>query len=345
MSRGLRIGLQLGISGGLIAYLVWKIDIGQTADYIASSNPVYVAAAAAIYTLTLLPMAWRWHVLLSSKGIHEPFGWLTKLYFIGYAASQVLPTGVGGDAVRIVEHARRRPGRKGEAAGAVLMERIIGSAGIVLVVAVGLAFAVGRYDNISGLVWAEVACLVVLLAFGLILFSRRANAFLQEHVFPRGGRLHRGLRAVWTALHGYRWKTRALLLALVVTVGVQFVRMFAIWLCGEAVGVDVSPLVYVILGPLLFLVTMIPVTVNGLGVRESFFVFFLGRFDVPADAAFAAGFLFFAVTIAAALPGGLILAWRSVRGGMAPRTEKEAGRDEAMPVRPGREESAVRRGA
>ena len=333
MSRGLRIALQLAVSGGLLGYLVWKIDIQQTADYIASSNPVYVASAALIYTLTLVPMAWRWRVLLASKGIHEPFAWLVKLYYIGYAASQVLPTGVGGDAVRIVEHARRRPNKKGEAAGAVLMERVIGSAGILLVVAVGMAFAIGRFDNIAGLVWLEVACVVALVVFGLVLFSRRANAFLQERVFPHGRRLQRGLRAVWTALHGYRWKTRALVLALVVTMGVQFVRIFAIWLCGEAVGVDVSPLVYVVLGPLLFLVTMIPITVNGLGVRESFFVFFLGRFGVPADAAFAAGFLFFAVTIVAALPGGFILAWRSIRGSFTSAPAPEAGaRDELVSV-------------
>ncbi len=315
MRRSLRIAVQLAVSGGLIGYLVWKIDLGTTADYIASSNPLYVAAAAAIYVMTLLPMAWRWRVLLASKGLHEPLTWLTKLYFIGYAASQVLPTGIGGDAVRMVEHARKRPRAKGEAAAAILMERIIGSAGILIVVAIGLALAVGRYDNIGPLIWVEVACVVALAVFGLLLFSRRANAVLQERI-PRGSarRLQRGLNAVWTALHGYRSETRALGLVLTVTVGVQFVRMLAIWLCGEAVGVDVSPLVYVILGPLLFLVTMVPVTVNGLGVRESFFVFFLARFGVPHDAAFAAGFLFFAVTIAAALPGGLILAWRSLRG-------------------------------
>jgi glycosyltransferase 2 family protein len=324
MSRGLRVALQLAVSGGLIAYLVWKIDLGQTVDYLAASNPVYVAAAAAIYTLTLFPMAWRWQVLLASKGLHEPLGWLSKLYFIGYAASQVLPTGIGGDAVRIVEHARKRPTAKGEAAGAVLMERIVGSAGILLVVAVGLVFAVGRYDNIGPFAWVEVASVVLLVAFGVLLFSKRANAVLQERI-PRRSvkRLQRGLNAVWTALHGYRSETRALGLALAVTIVVQFVRILAIWLCGEAVGVDVSPLVYIILGPLLFLVTMIPITVNGLGVRESFFVFFLDRFGVPPDAAFAAGFLFFAVTIAAALPGGLILAWRSVRGGLA-----GAGRDD-----------------
>ncbi|MGH2783263.1 MAG: lysylphosphatidylglycerol synthase transmembrane domain-containing protein, partial [Thermoleophilaceae bacterium] len=134
MRRSIRIAVQLAVSGGLIGYLVWKIDLGTTADYIASSNPVYVAAAAAIYVMTLLPMAWRWRVLLASKGLHEPLTWLTKLYFIGYAASQVLPTGIGGDAVRMVEHARKRPRAKGEAAAAILMERIIGSAGILIVV-------------------------------------------------------------------------------------------------------------------------------------------------------------------------------------------------------------------
>jgi glycosyltransferase 2 family protein len=330
MKSGLRVAAQLLVSAGLIAYLVWKIDVGETVDNIASSNPLYVLAAVAIYVLTLVPMAWRWQVLLASKGVHEPLSWLVKLYMIGYAASQVLPTGIGGDALRIVEHVRKRPDVKGETAGAVLMERVVGSAGVLVVVAVGLALAVGRYDDIGPFVWVEVACVVTLVVFGLLLFSRRANAVLQERVFSRdsGAWLQRASRSVWTALHGYRWESRALALALAVSVAVQFVRMLAIWLCGEAVGVDVSPLVYIILGPLLFLVTMIPVTVNGLGVRESFFVFFLERFGVGADAAFAAGFLFFAVTIATALPGGFILAWRSLRGGYTWASRRDRARAE-----------------
>jgi glycosyltransferase 2 family protein len=104
-----------------------------------------------------------------------------------------------------------------------------------------------------------------------------------------------------------------LLSTLGLTLAAQLARMLAIWLCGEAVGIDLSPLVYVILGPLLFLVMLVPFTINGLGVREAFFVAFLGRFGVDADAAFAAGFLFYVVTVATSLPGGVILLWRSVR--------------------------------
>jgi hypothetical protein len=68
------------------------------------------------------------------------------------------------------------------------------------------------------------------------------------------------------------------------------------------------------MGPLLFLVILVPFTVNGLAVRESFFVSFLGHLDVDPNRAFATGFLFFLVTFMLSLPGAAILAWDSVRG-------------------------------
>jgi len=60
---------------------------------------------------------------------------------------------------------------------------------------------------------------------------------------------------------------------------------------------------------------LVPFTVNGLAVRESFFVSFLGTLGVPADRAFATGFLFFVVTIALSLPGAGIVGWEALRGG------------------------------
>ena len=69
------------------------------------------------------------------------------------------------------------------------------------------------------------------------------------------------------------------------------------------------------MGPLLFLVMLVPFTINGLAVRETFFVSFLAALGVSANAAFATGFLFFLVTIALALPGAAILMWESTHGG------------------------------
>ena len=67
------------------------------------------------------------------------------------------------------------------------------------------------------------------------------------------------------------------------------------------------------LGPLLFLVMLVPFTINGLAVREAFFVSFLGRLGVSADDAFATGFIFFLMTIILALPGLAIILWESFR--------------------------------
>jgi hypothetical protein len=91
------------------------------------------------------------------------------------------------------------------------------------------------------------------------------------------------------------------------------VRVLAIWAAGKGVGVDLSPRPYYVMGPLLFMVMLVPFTINGLAVRESFFVSFLGSLGVDADRAFATGFLFFVVTIALSLPGAIILAVENVR--------------------------------
>jgi hypothetical protein len=92
------------------------------------------------------------------------------------------------------------------------------------------------------------------------------------------------------------------------------VRVLAIWAAAKAVGVDLSPRPFYVMGPLLFLVMLVPFTVNGLAVREAFFVSFLGGLGVDKSAAFATGFLFFLVTIALSLPGAVVLGGEWLRG-------------------------------
>jgi uncharacterized protein (TIRG00374 family) len=315
MRRPLKLSIQILVSGAVIAFLLWSIDLEQTVEIIRDSHWGYVLAALAIFLGTTWLMTWRWKALLDAKGVHEPFSWLLRMYFVSYAAGQVLPTAVGGDAVRIIEHSRRRPDAKAAAAAAIFMERVLGSAGTLVLVAVGLAVAVGRYDDVRFLVILELVLVAAMIVLGLLLFSRRLGLTLERRLFPLGRRvkLEKPLQSLYWAMHSYRLAPGTLAAVLAVTVVAQFLRVIAIWLCGEAVGADVSPVVYIILGPLLFLVQMVPFTLNGIGLREAFFVVFLGRFGVPEDVAFAAGFLFYAVSVATALPGAVILLWRSVR--------------------------------
>jgi glycosyltransferase 2 family protein len=313
MSRPIRVALTLLVTALATAYVVWKIDLSRTAEILGDTRPGYFAAAVAISIATTWPMALRWRWLLDAKGIHDRLGWLTRAYFVSYAAGQVLPTAIGGDASRIYETARRHPGNTGTIAGSVVLERAIGGAATLLLAAVGLALAVGEYD-VGVYLWIEAIFVVGTAVGGFLIFSRRARSWLRW-LGPVLGRvrLDRPLRALYEGMHSFRDHVGALLAVFVLTIGIQVVRILAIWLCGEALGLGLSPRPYFVLGPLLFLVMLVPFTVNGLAVREAFFIDFLTRVDVDADAAAATGFLFFATTIGVALPGAAIFAWEAIR--------------------------------
>jgi uncharacterized protein (TIRG00374 family) len=322
--KAARIAVQFAVSGGILAFLLIRLDPAEVVDQIVDSNPVYVVAALAILVATTWAMAWRWQLLLASKGIHEPLGWLTKLYFVGYAANHVLPTSVGGDAVRILDHARRRPEARAEAAGAVLMERILGVAGTVLLLLLGLAVTLG--DERAAVIGPVGALLLLAAAVAVValLFSPRFERALGRWVFPLGRRvgLERPLAAVWSALHGYRARPGVLAVALGLTFATQLARTASIWLCCAAVGIDESVGAYIVFAALLSLVMVVPFTLNGLGVREAFFVAYFARFGVDDDTALAAGLLFYAIILAESIPGALVLLWHSAAGAFArPRTQ------------------------
>ena len=315
MNRAARVLGTLLVTGLAVAYILWKVDVGEAASTIADANLGWFFLSAAIMLVTVLPMAWRWQWLLGAHGIHDRLPWLVRAYLVSYAAGQILPTSIGGDAMRIFETSRRHQGRGGPVAGSVLLERALGGAATLALGAVGLALAVGRYD-VGAYLWVEAAFVVATVVLAVVLFSRSLRPLLARLApLLRPLRLDRAVRAVYEAIHSYRATPRLLVGIFALTLAVQAVRVLAIWAAAEAVGIDLSVRVFYVMGPLFFLVLLVPFTLNGFAVREAFFVSFLGNLGVPSDQAFAAGFLFFLVTILLSLPGLVILGWENLRRG------------------------------
>ena len=312
-NRTLRLVATLAVTGLCTAYLVWKIDLSQTLHLLAHAEIGYFFAAVAIMIGSVWPMAWRWQQLLRARGIDDRLSWLTRAYFVAYTAGQLLPTAVGGDAVRIYETARRHTGRGGDVAGSVLLERALGGAATLALAAVGFVLAIGHYP-VGPYLWIEGAFVIGTIILAVALFSRSVRPLLAKKVpLLRLIRLERPIRAAYEGIHGYRDHPGLLLGVFTLTLAVQSVRVLAIWFAGKAVGVDLSPRPYYVMGPLLFLVLLVPFTVNGIAVREAFFVSFLGQLGVEKEKAVATGFLFFVVTVGLALPGAVILAVEGLR--------------------------------
>ena len=146
MTRWLRIVATLVVTGLCLAYLAWKIDVSRTAEILRDARPAYFAASVAIMLVSVWPMAWRWQRLLRARGIEDGVGWLSRAYLTSYTASQILPTSIGGDAMRIYETSRRHGGRGGAVAGSVVLERALGGTATLVLAAIGFLLALGRYD-------------------------------------------------------------------------------------------------------------------------------------------------------------------------------------------------------
>jgi uncharacterized protein (TIRG00374 family) len=312
--RALRIAASVVVTGLATWYIVAKTDLAHAGRILGDADLGYLAAALAISAVTVPAMAWRWRLLLAARGIEDGVGWLTRAYLVSYTAGMILPTSIGGDAMRILETSRRHPGRGGPVAGSVLLERALGGAATLVLAAIGFVLAIGRYP-VGPYLWVELAFVVATIFLGVVLFSLSVRPLLRRTApLLRAIRLERPVRAVYEGIHSYRENGRLMLFVATLTLALQAVRVLAIWAAAKAVGVDLSPRPYYVMGPLLFLVVLIPFTVSGLAVRESFFVSFLTRLDVSAEAALATGLIYFLITVCLALPGAFVLGWEGVRG-------------------------------
>jgi glycosyltransferase 2 family protein len=315
MSRSLRVGLTLALTAAALAYLAWKIEVRETIDVLLDADVRWVALAATIMVATVPLMAVRWRHLMAAQGMDDRLGWLTRAYFVAYTAGQVLPTSIGGDAMRVFETSRRHAGRAGSVTAIVILERGLGGAATVLLGAVGFVLAVGEYD-VGAYLWLEGVFVLGTILLSFVFFSRRARPLLARSApLLRRLRVERAVRAFYDGVHHYRGRPRLLAGVFAFTVVLQAVRVLALWATARAVGIELGPRIYYVMGPLFFLVLLIPFTLNGIAVREAFFVSFLGAVGVGADQAFAAGFLFFVVTLVLAVPGAAILLWEGVRRG------------------------------
>jgi hypothetical protein len=184
----------------------------------------------------------------------------------------------------------------------------------------GSFFAVGRYD-VGAYIWIEGAFVIGTVFLAVLLFSKRARRPLSWFVpLFRKLRIERPLRSVYEAIHAVPQPSAAARLGLRADgrrPGGARARDL-----GGRTGSRRRPLAEDLLrdGAAALPRAARPFTINGIAVRESFFVSFLGGLGVDPDRAFATGFLFFVVTITISIPGALILGWENIRR-RAPRAD------------------------
>ena len=209
----------------------------------------------------------------------------------------------------------RRTGARAEAVSSVVVDRVVGLAALGALAAGG-ALAGGSGIGRGTAIALGLGVLVVTALAGSSSSRTRLQPFLRRCA-PLAARLRieGSLRALYHALHAYRSCPGTLAWVFVLGVLAQGMRAVSIGFLAEGMEIDISFATLLVLCPVLFLVTIVPVSLNGIGLREATFVVVLGGAGMSREDAFALGLAFFAVGVVTGALGGLALLRRAILPG------------------------------
>ena len=320
MSKTLRLLLRVAVTGLLVAYVGFKTDWNEVGPAFAKLNLRYWLAAIAILAGTQIVSAYRWQICARQLGIECSVPRLTGFYFIGMYFNLLLPTSVGGDVVR-AWYLNGGTGRKLRAVASVLLDRINGV--IVLVALACVASLLVRADVPASYLWSAWACLAAGIAgiCGLALLTRL-------NLLPASRREQLAMMMSLAKSPG------PLAISTLCSVVVQVANVAIVWLIARGLGLSIPFAYCCVFVPMVSLITMLPIGINGIGFREEGTKLFLAPLGVSAEMAVILSLLWFAVSLAVSLLGGLVYLFGSFPRPQTAETPAEGNDDGSVDGHP-----------
>lgn len=309
MSRStLAFLLKTLVSLGFLSFLLSRIDMTQLLRVLFSVHLPYLVVALAAYFLGQIICSLRWALLARPLGFKNPFKDFAIFYFIGMFFNLFAPSTIGGDVGRVFYLARDVTKREQQewmgptmsALVSVLADRFIG---LVVLVWIG-AVALVLFSNYPLPLFVRSVTLA--LAAGSLLlwiFLPVLSRLVQRWDLPKGKNLLRGL-ATCAGNHQIIAQTVGLSLT------VHFIQSWMQVLLGQALDVEIPWSYSFILYPLVGVFSALPISLNGIGLREGGYLFLLRQIDVSSEKAIAFGILWFFIVALDSLIGGLVFVVR-----------------------------------
>ena len=285
------------ISGLLLWLVLHAVDLGSVLELTLGANRGMIAAAVLLGIATNALTGVRWFIVIRAVGLALPLAIVLQVTMIGAFFNQFLPSAMGGDLVRI-PYAHRFGLSLVDALKSVVLDR--------LVAFVGLTALVLACVPMSLVVLPEGAArwLSVGVAAGGALALALAMAMRRGPAQGLLGRLMRPVLEVSAALRQILTSDSSGPI-LASSLAVQLMRPLVVYLIAVGMSLPVSLLDCLLIVPPALLLTVLPISLGGWGVREVTFVAAFGLVGLQAEGAFALSAAFGLATLASSLPGAL----------------------------------------
>ncbi|MGJ7918959.1 lysylphosphatidylglycerol synthase transmembrane domain-containing protein [Neobacillus sp. LXY-4] len=315
-------GLKILISGSLMVWLISRIEWDEALQLMKEGSVFYFVAAFIAIQLTVASSVWKWQLLIHSSLKNKDrdnisFLKLGRYYYIGLFFNNFLPGSVGGDVVRVLSLSRHVG--MSHATASVAFERLTSGAALTAIVLIASLFMDSLRPFLVPIYGASAIIIVLLLL--LVFFIKKSGKgdnesnILQNSPQKLTNAINKLKQVVGNIgetagnyrREGWRWWLVIGVLSLLFQVGLAWINQLLF--LGFRVEVGLLDLLVII--SVISFITMVPLSLNGIGVREASYVLFFQELGIPNEIAISVSLLFFIQVTLSSLAGGLF--WLSER--------------------------------
>lgn len=301
------------ISFGLLIALIWimRNDIGDIWDVLKNSNKLFFLIAISLSIPLTILLSYRLKLLMLGQKISLPMTDFIYLTFIGFFFNNFLPTAIGGDIVKAY-YASKKTNNKAASYAAVVADRLVGFLAVLSVAIIGIVF-IGKDIGNNKIIWAVAMMLILLIILILFVLNEKKAEQLMS-LFAKNTLLEKvreKILKLFSAINFYKHSKTILIKAYLLGVFMQSCTVVSIYFFILCIGGNIHLLKLFLVIPLVWAISMLP-SLNGLGVREGAFVYFL-KGDIGPEKAFAISLLWLGVIILYGLIGGVMHLFHPVK--------------------------------
>ncbi len=308
--RGPLFYLRCLISIALIAVVLNRVGIEALFNNLLQAKWEFVLLSISFTPLLIAVSAWKWQIILRAQDIHVSLLRLFWLYVVGYFYNTVLPTNVGGDVVRAYALGKQT-GKNAQSFSSVFIERFTGLTALLLMALLAFAFAIYRLWDVrlTVLLVISVAGYFVLLLF---FFNKKLIDKISMIKLPLLNKMIRKLNAFQAATMAFRSKRRTLFFAMANSLLFYILAVLNVFVSSLAFDADITLLEALTITPIVLVITMIPISIGGIGLAEGAYVFTFQRFGMTGAMGLSVALLMRAKALLAGIVGGIYYASRGM---------------------------------
>ena len=307
--------LRLIFSLILIYIIIRNVNINEAGDLLASINYYYFSVALFLVVVERVILAYKWNILLATKNMHLPFMKILKIYYLSSFIGTFLPSSVTGDVFRIYSLYKCTSNRV-ESLTSVFAEKITALLSSLIIVISNVIFLcyISHMINKEAILHSILLLAVILAIFSVVALKKSIMTSIIDKFKFISVKLEKKIREVYNVFFEYTMYKMALFYVLMLSFVFQLIRILGIYLVSLSLDQHTNIIYFLIFIPIIIFLTMLPISIGGIGIREGGFVYFFSQAGMSTTDAFTLSILVYVLIMISIIPGGIIFVREGLLG-------------------------------